>query len=35
VTYLQLKLFPPEGFNREDAKALAKIIATKAHKEGV
>jgi len=35
VTYLQLKLFPPEGFNRADAKTLAKIIAYKAHKEVV
>jgi hypothetical protein len=33
ITYLQLKLFPPKGFSREDAKTLAKIIAYKAWKE--
>jgi len=33
VTYLQLRLFPPEGFNRQDAKTLAEIIAYKAWKE--
>jgi len=35
LIYLQLKFFPPEGFNRKDAKTLAKTIATKAHREVV